>query len=262
MMACQSQTIGKDQLASAFGEKLYLADVNDALNTATNSLDSVQIIDKAIDNWLMSEILYNEAKKELKSSSDIEKLVSNYRKSLYIHELEKKKLSEMDSSLVAGEQNDTIEYATNPSPLEEPCIRFLMVKVNDAAYNDTLKSIWKTEDLPALENYVKQVEGLALLDPKKWYYASEFNNITPDELREKINYSKTEAYSLSLNNIKLLIKILEYKKAGEAEPKELAVPRIRQSVLHDKSVNFLKEWKKALYQNNIQSKNIHISNNK
>jgi len=256
IMSCQPQKTGKDELATAFGNKLYLTDVSGALFSATNSLDSMQIIDKYVDNWLISEILYNEAKKELSTRPDIEKLVEDYRKSLYIHELEKKKLADMDTAMHTGAVTDTVQAL-----LAEPCIKFLLVKVDEERYNDNLKAIWKTEDLPALESYVKNVGGLALLDLDKWYYVAEFNNITPVELRNKINYAKTEAYSLNQNGKQLLIKVLDYKKVGEQEPQELAIPRIKQSLMHDRSVNFLKEWKKTLYQNNIQSKNIHITTN-
>lgn len=261
IFACQPQITGKDELARAFGQKLYKSDITGALATATNSLDSLQIMDKYVDNWLMSEILYNEAKQKIGKEPGVEKLVEDYKKSLYIHELEKKKLHDMDTAMISAELASAIAQSESQYLLEEPYLRFLFVKVNESVYNDTLKSIWKTEDLPALDSYVKQMGGLAMLNIQNWYSNSEFNNITPTRLRDKINFSKTESYSLNQDGTQLLLKILEYKKAGESEPSALSIPKIRQRIMHDKSVIFLKEWKKTLYQNNIQSKNIHINNN-
>ncbi len=258
---CQSQVGGGEELASAFGNKLYESELNAVLSSATNSIDSAHIIDKYVDNWVMSEILYNEAKKKVKQESNINALVEKYKKSLYIHELEKIKLQELDTINIDSELAATLSDSTMQHVLEEPCLRFLFVKINETDYNDTLKSIWKTEDLPALDFYVNQIGGLALLELDKWYHASEFNNITPSTLQKKINYSKTEAYSLAQDGEQLLLKILEYRKAGSPEPAELTIPEVKQRILHDKSVHFLKEWKKTLYQNNIQSKNIHINNN-
>lgn len=261
LFACQSKIKGKDELATAFGNKLYEADVQNALKTAANGIDSIQLINKYVDNWLMSEILYNEAKKEIGTTKSIEKLVDDYKKSLYIHELEKKKLNELDTAELASQLDASIKAPESASLLVEPCLRFLFVRVKDEVYNDTLKSIWKTEDLPALDIYIRQRGGLALLEVDKWYYSSEFNSLTPSELRNKINYSKTESYSLNQEGEQLLLKILEYRKADSPEPEELTIPRLRQRILHDKSILFIKEYKKELYQNNIKSKNIHINKN-
>ena len=258
---CQSQVGGGDELASAFGNKLYESELKAVLSSATNGLDSAHITDKYVDNWVMSEILYNEAKNKVKQESNIDALVEKYKKSLYIHELEKIKLQELDTLNINSELAAALSDSTVEHVLEEPCLRFLFVKVKEAAYNDTLKAIWKTEDLPALDIYVSQVGGLALLELDKWYHASEFNNITPAALQKKINYSKTESYSLTQDGEQILLKILEYRKAGSPEPADLTIPQVKQRILHDKSVQFLKEWKKTLYQNNIQSKNIHINNN-
>jgi len=250
----------EDLVASAFGNKLYKNQLESVGSKHLSAADSISAVQRQIDNWLMQEILYNESKRNLKPKDKIERLVESYKKSLYIHELEKIQLTEsLDTMITLAELDTFYNQHKKDFLLDEGIAKLLFVKLPDSLDNENLETLWKTENLPALKTFVKANNGIQLLDLDKWYYLSEIVNLSPSELVDKIDFDKTESYSLTKDGAKFLIRILDYADKKEIAPKSFAYNKIKLRLLHDRSTNLLNKWKKDLYQNNIQSKNIIIN---
>ena len=250
-------------LATAYGEHLYIDDVSHLLATEHSALDSQHIIDKAVDNWLMDEILLREAKNKIGKTTRISNLLEDYERSLYIQELEARQLAEnLDTSLTTAELDTFYNNTKSDWILNEPIIQFLFVKVPASTYDDTMKTLWKTEDLPALRSsLMSSEENICLLEVDKWYYGSSLKNIRPSDLWKRIDLSKTETYKYTDNNSQLLLKILGNMDKGSQAPKAIAYPLIKQRILHDRSLSYLKNWRKDQYQKEIRSKDIVIYEN-
>lgn len=263
IISCENMQKDSQTLATAYGEHLKMDDVAHLLSDHHSPLDSQHIMDKAVDNWLMQEILLHEAENKVGVSSEIEQLVDDYKRSLYIRELEELQLKEhLDTSIMVAELDTFYEQSREDWVLDEPIVQFLFVKVPLKQYDETLKNLWKTEDLPALRSLAyKSEKNILLLDPDKWYYQSSLKNIVPSELWKKIDISKNENYRYTDGDDQLLLKILGSVDKGKTAPKLFAYPMIKQRILHDRSSNYLKQWRKDQYQNNIRSKEISIYEN-
>jgi len=83
-----------------------------------------------IDNWLMQEILYNEAQKKIKTEDKIEQLVESYKKSLYINELEKVQLASQLDTLISVAELDTF-YSQHKQDflIDEEIVRIQRLKI-------------------------------------------------------------------------------------------------------------------------------------
>lgn len=256
----QPQANDSALVASAYGNKLYLNQITGLSSENLSKSDSSSIIDRHMDSWLMEEILYKEAKNKISNSTEIDALVESYRKSVFIHKYEEAKLSENMNSLVTNAEIDTF-YNRHKDQylLDESITKVLFVKVPEEMNNDKLISLWKTENLLALKTFVNGVSGVAILDLDKWHYLAEIKQLMPEELMNKINFSKRESYSLTKDGHHFLVRILDHVKVNEEAPKSFALPKIRQRLIHDNSEQFLKKWKKELYQNKIQGKDIQIT---
>jgi len=260
MLSCEPQSGQKGEvLATAYKSKLYQSEVKGLITEAISSQDSQKLINKYIDQWLMDEILYNSAQKNVKATSDIENLVDNYRKALYILEYEKKIFEERAKDSITQAALDTF-YVRNKEEyeLQEDIVQVLLVKVPEKYDSENLKTLWKTENVPALKSLLKSSDGFGYLDLEKWYPKSELKQLMPSSLYDKINFSKQESYSTNDKGFRFLIKILAGVKADEEPPKSFIMPKIRQRILNEKSSEYLNNFKKELYQNNIQSKDIII----
>ncbi len=257
LSACE-QPRHDDVLASVYGKNLYLKDIGPYLTDALSPTDSLGIITKHVDKWVMDQILIDEAEKNLTDKTRIEALVRKYRTELVIHELEKHAISEMSIEIDSTELDSLSAVFMMDMTLQEDIVKYLLVKVPIAFDNDTLTRLWKTEDLVAMRSFVNMSKGRYYLDLDRWYTKAELKVLLPSELYKKINFSKTENYSYSDTAHKFYIKILEFRKEKEAAPQEFVSEKLKHQILHDRSKKFLNNWKMNLYQNKIQSKDIYV----
>lgn len=253
---------GNDQLlAEAYGSKLYLSELGIYLEKAVSASDSQYIFTKYVDNWLMDEILYNEAHKVVATDQKINNLVEDYEKSMYINEYEKVIISNHMDTMIQKEEIDSFfKFHKNDFLLQEGILRFLFIKIPEGNDNDTISDIWKTEDLPALKNLSHQFGGISLLKPNEWQYISSFKNLMPENLFKKISLKKPAEYINYEDGYKFYIKILELINDKEATPVGFVEERIKHRILHNRMNVLLKNKKNELFDKNIKSKSIKIYN--
>lgn len=256
--ACQPQQQSQDLLAKAYGETLSIQDVRESIDLNKSGPDSLVMIKKYIDAWLMEKIVDRKAKSELGKDEQLEELVENYRKRIYANALQDRILAEQkDGGAALNLEVDSTLY----DELQEEMLRFLFVKIPIAYNSDTLSVLWKTEDLNGLELFSEVRNGYALLDIDKWYYKRSFQNMIPRALYKKINFSKKESYSLNDSIHKFYLKIIERRKAGEPIPENLMLEKKSAMMEVDRSKKIIDEWKRKLFETEIQKKEIQIYDN-
>jgi len=89
LYACQQpQTTGNDEqpLARAYGESLYLSDLKGLIKEDMTPADSALIVNDHVQTWLKDRVLAQTAAGDASANEKIERLVSNYRSSLLLHE--------------------------------------------------------------------------------------------------------------------------------------------------------------------------------
>ena len=249
-----------DIIAEAFGEKLRLDDLSEFLKEARTKSDSQFVISRYSDQWVMDKILYQEAKKTVGKNKDINALVDDYKKSLIIHEWDKLILSQSLDTVVNSEEIDAF-YSERKKEfkLQEDIVRFMYVNYPESGNIDELFSdLWKSEDLPALNQFIKQHNGVGFINPENWYYKSELKNLLPNNLFRKISFSKPNNYSLSENETQFFVKIIELGDSDEDAPISFVEEIIKERILHDRAKEILKNKKSTLYEEKIQNKVIKI----
>jgi len=263
MAGCNQITPAKNSkgeiLAEAYGEKLSMDDISEHLRNAETSSDTQFVISRFTDQWVMDKILFEEAKKTVGKKESINRLVDEYERSLIIHEWDKEVLSnELDTFLNEQEIAIFYEQSKKEFKLQEDIVRFLFIGISDSLWDSTTEGLWKTETIPALEQYLDQSDGTYILNPDKWYYKSELKNILPPALFKKISFSKPNNYSLNTDDYKYFVKIIETVDSDEDAPVSFVENIIRQRILHDRANSILREKKTALFNKNIQNKVIKI----
>lgn len=250
---------GDKILSESFGKKLYLSELNEILSPEMSSIDSQYVISKYTEDWLMDNILYNEAKKTVGNNIDINNLVEDYRRSLFINEWQKKIIGESIDTTVTQAQIDTF-FAHNKEQfiLPESIVRFILVKIPEEADNETFKTYWKNEDMVAIQHFINLNDGESFLNVFKWHYKSFLKNLIPEKLFNKINFNKLESYSQTDNNSKYYVKVLEYVKDQSEAPVTFASDRIRHRIQQQRIKSGLNKKKSDLYDKNIKNKSIKI----
>ncbi len=245
-------------LATAYGESLSLQDVRESIDFSKSAPDSIIMIKKYTDAWLMEKIIERKAKEELGKDEQLEKLVENYRRKIYAHKFQDRILEKQNNS----EDEEVIEMdSTLYDELQEEMLRFLFVKIPIDFDNDTLSVLWKTEDLNGLDIFCDARNGYALLDVEKWYYKRSFQNIIPRALYKKINFNKKESYSLNDSIHKFYLRIIERRKSGEPIPESLMLEKKTVMMNMDRSKKVIDEWKRSIFESEIKKKEIQIYDN-
>jgi len=246
-------------LAEAFGDKLKISDISDQLKNVQTTSDSSFIINQNTDQWVSDKILFQEAKSKVGKNKDINRLVEEYKKSLIILEWEKIIIkSKLDTVILSSEIDTFYKQRKKDFILQDDIVRFLFFKIPEAEYNDTLKDLWKTEAIPIMKKFINDAKGFHVLHPNNWYYKSEVKNLLPAALYKKIAFRKLESYSLTENETKFFVKILEKADSGDDAPVSFVEETIRERILHDRAHDLLKETKNELYNKNVQNKVIQF----
>lgn len=260
VVSCQMKQEKGSLLAKAYGNQLHVNDIANHLQEAVSKADSLRIIDKKVDEWLMQEILYKEAKTRLEVDPTLEEMAEAYKKDLYIHKMESVLKSEQAKiEWTPQEQQKFIAAEGISVLLDEPVLQCLMVKVPVNADPDKLALLWKTEDIPGLNVYVKEVGGFAQLDIDRWLKETQVKSLLPDSLVKKIKFDSDKSYKTVYNKESIYYKTLAYLPKGDTIPQNLFAEKINNRYSRARFKEFINSWKTELYQNKIQSKDIVIT---
>jgi len=260
VVSCQMKQEKGSLLAKAYGNQLHVNDIANHLQEAASKADSLRIIDKKVDEWLMQEILYKEAKTRLKVDPTLEEMAEAYKKDLYIHKMESVLKSEQAKiEWTPQEQQKFIAAEGISVLLDEPVLQCLMVKVPVNADPDKMALLWKTEDIPGLNVYVKEVGGFAQLDIDRWLKETQVKSLLPDSLVKKIKFDSDKSYKTVYNKESIYYKTLAYLPKGDTIPQKLFAEKINNRYSRARFKEFINSWKTELYQNKIQSKDIVIT---
>ena len=76
------------------GHILYLDEIQAAMPLYLSKEDSIRAAEAFIDQWIKQNLLYEAAEKNLQESSDIQKMVEDYRQALMVYEYQEQVLLE------------------------------------------------------------------------------------------------------------------------------------------------------------------------
>lgn len=249
-------------LAEAYGNKLYLSDISNALELTSTKKDSLTALDKLITDWTLEQILYHKAKKSIKNKLELDALVEDYKIDLYTNAYDEAYLAETLNNEISQTEIDTfIKLHKEEFALPETILRYIFIKIPEDKDIDTLKNYWETEDLPGLKHFTTMYDGLSLLNLNKWHYLSELKSLLPDKIYQKINLRRPNIYTGTDNGSKYYVKILEIIKDTDEVPVSFLNERVRHRILQQRIKVLLKDKKSNLYKNSIQSKQIKIYSN-
>jgi len=258
----QSRNADDKLLAEAYGNKLYLSDIANKLALNNKSGDDKSLKDKLVDTWIFEQILFEEALKNVANKTELNVLVDDYKRSIYINAFDNMYIEQnLDTTVSQIELDTFISIHKEEFALPETILRYIFIKVPDSLSNDTLSSYWKTEDLPGLKYFTSINEGVSLINLSKWYYLSELKNILPESINKKISLKKPNSYSGTDKGSKYYVKVLEIIKDTDEVPVSFLHERVKHRILQQRKNKLLKKKKSELYNQRITSKQIKVNSN-
>ncbi len=238
------------------GHYLYRSTL-DSLTLGMNSEDSTRVAQQFISQWAKEILVYDKASS--RTNQDIERLVENYRRTLYVHAYEQRLVDRrmsktiLDSTVVAVYENQPDRFI-----LDESIIKGLLVIVpNDAPTIDKLRGWLSKVELDKIEKYAYQNASGYELFSDKWLTTTELLRQIPIERAELESRLKTRNQVEITDSTKIyLLQITSKHMRGEAMPIDYARPEIEKMILNARQVEFLNKERERLYNEAIQTKKV------
>jgi hypothetical protein len=247
-------------VAECEGEMLTERDIDD-LTRGMIAEDSAHLVEQYIRQWCVDLQIEQQVKGENGKIKGIERMVADYRRSLYEHEWER--------AMVAREMSQIVEdsvvvayYEAHKSRfiLRETILRGVLLVVPNGAPNlEKLKGKLKggngkgqteidEEVLEVLEKYAYQYASGYELFLDEWKTASQVLLRMPfeeDNLHNLLKKQRQVSMQDSLNTY--VLQVSEMYVRGEQMPLDYARAEIEKIILSQRQVGFIQQKREELY---------------
>lgn len=256
----------KEVIARVGQDFLLKDDIRALVPKGMSSADSALMVQNYVNSWATKSLLMTNAQKNLDADKvqEFEVLVADYKTDLYTKTyLETLVLRSLDT-VIDNEQLEKYYQANNENfKLNEEVLklRFISVPKN----NDKIKSLkeklkrFNEEDFQYLDSLSYQYTNYMFND-SVWVKASDVEKkiapITPENLSDFLK--KSQFYQLEDSLGVYLVQINDYKKRNDAAPLSFIKPTIRQIILNQRKLQFIKKLKKDILDDAIQNKQFEI----
>ena len=229
---------------------LYAEDLAAVTQRATTPEDSARYAEAFIRRWATDILLYQEGKNH--STPEIEALVEDYRRSLYVAEYERYVVDKRMPKTVSDAEADTFYvHNTDRFILQENILRgALLVIPRDAPLQPELKKrltdLTDEENLEYIEKYAYQYASGYELFTEQWRTGNQILMRMPTNKWQKTlaagkQYAEQDSTSL------YLLQVTDCRSAGEPMPVDYAREAIDKIILSQRRVAFLQQQRKQLY---------------
>ena len=239
------------------GNYLYRSSL-DALTIGMNPEDSAQAAQQYIAMWAKDILVYDavNAGQTGISRSEIDRLVEDYRRALYVQAYEEWLVDQQMSKDVA----DTIVeqlYSKMPNRfmLQESVVKGLLVVVPKGAPNiGKLRAWMKEEKLDEIEKYAYQIANEYDLFTDKWMSTSDLISHIPLERNEIESSLKNKSQIEVTDSLHMyLLQVTDKQLKGTPMPVEYAREEIEKIVLNERQVEFLQQERNRLYDEAVKN---------
>ena len=256
LFACNKvkQTDEPDALVKVNDRILTRNEVESLIPKGTTSADSLLLAESFIKKWVKDELVLKIAERNLGDDKEtIDKLVDAYRRSLLRYRYQEKLIQEKLSNEI--QESDVLTYYdTNKAKfvLDKNLIKGLFLKVPaDAPNLSEVKTWYKSGNVASLEKIEKySIQNATIYEYffDKWVDFDEIRNNIPNQISNPESFLRTnKTLEVTDSSYCYLLNIRQVLLKGQVEPFEYAEPRIREILINQRKLDFIKEFEEELY---------------
>lgn len=233
---------------------LYQADLDAVTARATTPEDSARYAEQFIRRWATDILQYQEGRSH--TTREIEAMVEDYRRSLYVAEYEQHIVDKRMPKVVSDAEADTF-YVHNIDRfvLQENILRGALVVIpqdapSQAELKKRLADLTDEADMEAnlefIEKYAYQYASGYELFTEQWRTGNQILMRMPSNKWQK-SLAAGKQYAEQDSTSIYLLQVTDCRLAGEAMPEEYARPTIDKIILAERRVTFLQKQREQLY---------------
>jgi len=231
-------------------EALYQSDIEAILPEGLSDEDRAAFINNYIKKWVIRNLMYETASKNVDNSKEIEQLVSDYRKSLTIHRYQQKLIQQR---IKEPSESQIKEYYDNNSEkflLKENLVKGLYLKLPISAPKiEELKQFIANqtpENLQEIEKYSYQYAVNYEYFGNNWVALSDlmkkipFTENASDILRRKLTTVEDDEFMY-------ILAVNDFKETGSIEPYDFAKDKVKVILMNINKNTYLTNFEEELY---------------
>lgn len=238
------------------GQYIYRSTL-DSMTLGMNAEDSLRVVQQYVSQWAKDILLYDKAKG--RTSSAIERMVEEYRRTLYVHAYEEYLVDRrMPKTVPDSTVMQVYEQRSDRFVLGESIVKGLLVVVPSDAHDIAKLRGWMAKQmLDEIEKYAYRSANGYELFTDKWMTTSDLMAQMPAERAEIESALKSKNQIEVTDSLKTyILQVTEKHLRGEQMPVEYARPEIEKIVLNARQVEFLNKERERLYNEAIQDGDI------
>lgn len=229
---------------------LYQTDLDALTQYAATPEDSARYAEQYIRHWATDILQYQEGKNH--STPEIEALVEDYRRSLYVAEYERHIVDKRMSKAINDAEADTFYvHHQDRFILQENILQgALLVVPQDAPGLPELRKrlidLTDEANLEYIEKYAYQYAGGYELFAQQWRTGNQILMRMPSNKWQK-NLTSGKQYEERDSTSLYLLQVTDCRLAGEPMPLDYARTTIDKMILAERRVAFLQAQREQLY---------------
>lgn len=234
---------------------LYQSDIDAVTQNAATPEDSARYAEQFIRRWATDILQYQEGKNH--STPEIEALVEDYRRSLYVAEYERHIIDKRMPKTVTDAEADTF-YIRHQDRfiLQENILQgALLVIPQDAPFQPELKNrmtdLTDEENLEYIEKYAYQYASGYELFTEQWRTGNQILIRMPSNKWQK-NLAADRQFVEQDTASVYLLQVTDCRLAGEPMPVDYARQTIEKMILSERRVSFLQDQRRQIYDDAVR----------
>lgn len=267
MTACDA-LYRKHQVGAAVeldGQFLFYTTL-DSLTRGLTAEDSANVASQYIRQWAKDILVYDEARDV--ADEQIEALVEDYRRSLYVHAYEQQLVARRMPVNVADTLVEQI-YNTHIDRfiLRESIVKGILLVVPNGAPNLPKLRRWMLlkdeDDMENIEKYAYRYATGYELFTDQWLTAQQLLLYMPFE-QDVLDAMLSRQTQIELQDSlsTFILQVTDKHLAGTPMPMDYARPEIEQLILSRRQVDFLRQERERLYDEAVKYKKIRFYEHK
>ncbi|MFC5046602.1 peptidyl-prolyl cis-trans isomerase [Aquimarina hainanensis] len=258
----------KGTMARVNDTYLYKEDVKELIMNGVSKEDSANIINTYINGWATKQLLIDQAKVNLSDLEmrDLDRLVEDYRNTLYINAYKDALISKsIDTKVSDEEMNAYYEQNIENFNLNRELVKIrylhLPTDYNDIVATKKQFDRFKEEDEEDLINRKLEFIGYSFNDSLWLEFEDVLHQIPILRQEEKKNILKEGKYIQLSDSLGIyMVKIDKLLDKGVQAPLEYIKPTIRQIILNKRKLELIKNLEKDITKDAIKNKQFEVYN--
>lgn len=267
LVSCKNFTLTEkpEIVAVAGDETLYKNQLSGIVPEGIKGKDSLIIIKKWIDNWVLEQLLLQKAEENLKDElKDFEKQLSDYRKSLLIFTYENELAKNLTDTSISSTQirayydGNKENFLLNDNIIRVNYI-ITSVKGSDAGKLKRWISSTKDADKTQLADYCSNSAFKCFVEDSMWIKLSDLQKDVPINPQNDEQYmTKGKIIELKDSSLLYIMYIKDAKQRRETAPLEEVKDNIKSILLNKRKLDFIEKMRQDLYNEALEKKEFEV----